>query len=644
MDVRQYADLFLTESREHLSAYNQLLLELEKDPSRAEAVDGIFRAVHTIKGMAAAMGYSAVAEVAHRAENLLDAIRKGEKVPTTAILDLLFRSADALEQGVAAAVAGKEFEAEELLEELDKAVVGKKKGKKKRKGDGGDRGERSELVAAPPSGEGRVVAVVLRADAPIKGARAVLVLKRAEALGVVSGVTPPPAQFEAAGFDGRFSFRLLTEADAADIERELKLAGDVDTVEVQGVRAPAAAAAVAEAPRPGAAGTAAGTRHIRVDLRRLDALMNLIGELSIARERLQLLVSGREDQDLDEVTVRIGRLTRALQSEIVQARMTPVWQVFDRFPRTVRDLARQMGKQVDFAVEGKDIELDRAILDEIGEPLVHLLRNAVDHGIETPEERVRQGKQPAGKLVLAAVRERSTVAIRVSDDGRGVNRARVLAKAKEQGLVDESVENLPDEELFRLLTRAGFSTAGEVTELSGRGVGIDVVATAARALGGSLEIRSEEGRGSTFTVRLPITLAIVRALLADVGGETYAMPLTHVAETVDPRSEDVQLVQGKEAILLRGRLVPLLRLRELLGAEQARSSGTWTVTGGSRLPVIVLEVGERRTGVVVDRLLGQQEIVVKSFDAPRGMLPVFSGATILGDGRPALILDAGGLA
>lgn len=648
MDVRQYADLFLTESREHLSAYNQLLLELEKDPSRTEAVDGIFRAVHTIKGMAAAMGYGAVAEVAHRAENLLDAIRKGEKVPTTAILDLLFRSADALEQGVAAAVAGKEFEAGELLEELDKAVVGKKKGKKKKRkgdgGDGGDRGERSELVAAPPSGEGRVVAVVLRADAPIKGARAVLVLKRAEALGVVSGVTPPVAQFEAAGFDGRFSFRLRTEAEAADIERELKLAGDVDTVEVQGLAAPPAAAAVAEAPRPGAAGTAAGTRHIRVDLRRLDALMNLIGELSIARERLQLLMSGREDQDLDEVTVRIGRLTRALQSEIVQARMTPVWQVFDRFPRTVRDLARQMGKQVDFAVEGKDIELDRAILDEIGEPLVHLLRNAVDHGIETPEERVRQGKQPAGKLVLAAVRERSTVAIRVSDDGRGVNRARVLAKAKEHGLVDESVEHLPDEELFRLLTRAGFSTAREVTELSGRGVGIDVVATAARALGGSLEIRSEEGRGSTFTVRLPITLAIVRALLADVGGETYAMPLTHVAETVDPRSEDVQLVQGKEAILLRGRLLPLLRLRELLGAEQARTSGTWTVTGGARLPVIVLEVGERRTGVVVDRLLGQQEIVVKSFDAPRGMLPVFSGATILGDGRPALILDAGGLA
>lgn len=640
MDVRQYADLFLTESREHLSTYNQLLLEWEKDPSNSRPVDGIFRAVHTIKGMAAAMGYSAVADLAHRAENLLDALRKGEKLATGATLDLLFRSADALEQGIAAAVAGSAFDAAALLGELDAAVVVKKSRRKRKvegedRGEGGDEGERAPLERGQPAGEGRVVRVALRADAPIKGARAVLVLKRAEKLGVVSAVSPPQAQFDSAAFDGKFSFRLASDAEASEIVKELRLAGDVEQVEV----AEAQAAVVAEAGR-----AAAGARHIRVDLRRLDSLMNQIGELSIARERLQLLVGRRQDAELEEVALRIGRLTRALQADIIQARMTPVWQVFDRFPRTVRDLARQMGKQVDFSVEGKDIELDRAILDEIGEPLVHLLRNAVDHGIETPAERAKAGKSPTGRLVLAAVRERSTVAIRVSDDGRGVNRARVMAKAREQGLVDEGVEMLPDEELFRLLTRAGFSTAREVTDVSGRGVGIDVVATAARALGGSLEIRSEEGKGATFTVRLPITLAIVRALLADVGGETYAMPLTHVAETVDPRADEVQVVQGKEVVLLRGRLLPLLRLRELLGAEKARSSGMFSAQSGGRLPVIVLEVGERRTGVVVDRLLGQQEIVVKSFDAPRGMLPFFSGATILGDGRPALILDAGGLA
>ena len=246
-----------------------------------------------------------------------------------------------------------------------------------------------------------------------------------------------------------------------------------------------------------------------------------------------------------------------------------------------------------------------------------------------------RGKSAEGELVVAAVRERSSVSIRVSDDGRGVDRSRVLARAKQMDLADADTESLPDGELFRLLTRSGFSTAQKVTDVSGRGVGIDVVATAARALGGALEIRSEEGRGTTFTLRLPVTLAIVRALLARVGAETYALPLTHVAETIDLRPDEIQRVQGRETLLVRGRLVPLVRLRQVLGAADSPVA--------LRLPVIVLEVGERRTGVAVDALAGQQEIVVKSFEAPRGALPVFSGATILGDGRPALILDAAGL-
>jgi two-component system chemotaxis sensor kinase CheA len=399
---------------------------------------------------------------------------------------------------------------------------------------------------------------------------------------------------------------------------------------------------------------AARGRHVRVDLQRLDTLMNEIGELAIARGRLATLSGQRDDPALDDVVLQIGRLAQSLQSEIIAARMTPVWQVFDRFPRMVRDLARRVEKQVDFRVEGKDIELDRAILDEIGEPLVHLLRNAVDHGIEPPAERLAKGKPAAGRLVVSALRERASVAIRVSDDGRGVDRARVLAKAKEQGLVAEDVTSLPDEEVYRFLTRAGFSTARQVTDVSGRGVGIDVVATAARALGGSLEIRSEEGRGTTFTLRLPVTLAIMRALLARAGGEMYAMPLTHVAETVDPRAEDIQMVQGREAMVLRGKLLPLVRLSTVVGTvvttvedsgvvDRPGPSGTVRDRLGKRLPVIVLELGERRTGVIVDALVGQQEIVVKSFESPKGTLPVFAGATILGDGKPALILDAAGL-
>jgi two-component system chemotaxis sensor kinase CheA len=621
MDVRQYADLFLSESRDHLSAYNHLLLEWEKDPAARETVGGIFRAVHTVKGMAATMGYAAVAELAHRLENLLDALRKGGQSPTAPLLDLLFRSGDALERSIADATAGGTAPAPPaLLEELDRsaAALG---GAAPRPASGPAAGP----AVAAGAGTGLAVRVVLRSDAVLKGARALLVLRQAEGLGPVVGVTPAPAAFESPEFDGQLAFRIATEAEPAAIERALRSAGDVERVEFP-------AETAAEAP---VVPDAARGRHIRVDLRRLDTLMNDIGELAVARGRLASLAGERDDPALQAVSLQIGRLAGALQGEIVSARMTPVWQVFDRFPRMVRDLARQTGKQVDFRVEGKEIELDRAILDEIADPLVHLLRNAVDHGLEQPADRLAKGKPATGRLTLAAVKERSTVAIRVSDDGRGVSRRVVLQKAKEQGLVAADVESLPDDELMRLLARSGFSTAKQVSDVSGRGVGIDVVAVATRNLGGSLEVRTEEGKGTVFTIRLPVTLAIMRALLARVGDELYALPLTHVAETVDPPASEIRRLQGREAMLLRGSLLPLVRLGTLLGTGNGVAAG--------RVPVVVLEVGERRAGIAVDALVGQQEIVVKGFDPPKGTLPVFAGATILGDGRPALILDAGGL-
>src|SRR5438874_11008677 len=314
--------------------------------------------------------------------------------------------------------------------------------------------------------------------------------------------------------------------------------------------------------------------------------------------------------------------------------MTPVWQLFDRFPRLIRDLARELGKQVAFRVEGKEIELDRAILDELGDPLLHLLRNAVDHGIESPAERRRRGRQPEGEIVRAAVRERASVAISVRDDGRGIDRQKVLERARRDGVVDPHAEALTDDQLLRVLARPGFSTAEAVTSVSGRGVGIDVAVTRIRVLGGSIEIRSVEGKGTTFVMRLPVTLAIVRALIAGVGAERYALPLTSVAETVEFGVQPTTIVEGREAIVLRDRVVPLVHLRRMLG-----------VSGDAppRCPIIVLEMGERRSGIVVDGMLGQQEIVVKGFDPPQGTLPVFSVATIMGDGIPALILEAGGL-
>jgi two-component system, chemotaxis family, sensor kinase CheA len=628
MDVRQYADLFLTESREHLTAFNQLLLEWERDPAATAPVGGIFRAVHTVKGMAATMGYAAVADLAHRVESLLDGVRRGERSVTPGLLDLLFRAADALERAIATSVADGEPHpgVAALLAELDRESAPAPAGRARE-----SRPSLPVILPGTGPGKGRPVQVTIRADAAIKGARALLVLRKAESLGAVSAVAPAPAAFESESYDGRLAFRLDAPAEAAAIVAALTAVGDVERVEVGEERADAPPAAPKEA-----AGEPLRSRHIRVDLQRLDELMNLIGELVIARGRLQTIAARFAEPDLHEVNGQIARLAGQLQSEIVAARMVPVWQVFDRFPRMVRDLTRQMGKQIAFRVEGKEIELDRAILDEIAEPLVHLLRNAVDHGIEGPEERVARGKPAVGQLVLAAVRDRSSVAVKVSDDGRGIAREKVLVRARQLGFVDADTQAVSDEELFRLIARAGFSTAEAVTDVSGRGVGIDVVTNALRALGGSLEVRTDEGRGTTFTLRLPATLAIVRALLARVGDEMYAMPLTHVAETFTPRAGEIQRVQGKEAVLLRGALLPLLRLRELLGAAPPTSPGR-------SQPIIVLELGERRTGVVVDALVGQQEIVVKNFEAPRGTLAVFSGATILGDGRPALILDAGGL-
>src|SRR5881409_622869 len=607
MDLSQYAELFLAESREHLSACNQLLLAWERKPASLEPVAGLFRAVHTVKGMAATMGYGVVTDLAHRTESLLDHLRRGAHPATDELLQLLFRARDALEQAVELSVRGRErdLDLSAITAELDRAAARA----------GGKAGRAAAAREPPPppiealAAPGRLVQVVLRAEAPLKGGRALLLLKRAQALGAVHAVSPPPAAFEADDFDGRLAFRLESAAPADQIRERLRAAGDVESVtlpeeEERRAAAPAAAAGAAVEP--------ARSRHLRVDLRRLDGLMDLIGELVTARGRLNELAAERRDPAIDDVTIQISRLTADLQAEIIQARMTPVWQVFDRFPRLVRDLARQLGKQVAFRVEGKEIELDRAILDELGDPLMHLLRNAVDHGIEPPAERRRRGKNPEAEIVLTALRERSSVAISVTDDGRGIDRATILERARRDGLVDPHAEALTDDQLLRVLARPGFSTADAVTNVSGRGVGIDVAVTRLRALGGSIEIRSQPGKGTTFVLRLPVTLAIVRALIASVGRERYALPLTYVAETVELGAAPTTTVEGREAIVLRDRVVPLVYLRQLLG-------------------------------VVVDAMLGQQEIVVKGFDAPQGTLPVFSGATIMGDGVPALILDAGGL-
>jgi len=676
VDNREYAQLFLTESREHVAAVNQSLLQLERDstgPGAASAVGEIFRAVHTIKGMAATMGYTLVADLAHELETVLDSVRRGEMSIEATIMDTLFRSADVLEQAVEAAVAGREGDivAADLIAALRALTAAPSTI--------APRGiaappPPSEPASAPgsqaaPAGAAELVRIWLHPETPLRGVRAFLIVQALATIGEVVSTTPPIGALQNEDFDNEFAVRLATSQPAGEIERVARAVGDVFEVQVGEPRASGAWAAPTPAwglpaismtpahdmaalsamtltPAHGVGATPSSdtrsesgrVRSVRIDVRRLDALMNLIGELVIARGRLTQLATELGDFSLEETVMQSSRLITELRDEITASRMVPVSQVFDRFPRVVRDAARAVGKPVDFVVDGKGIELDRSMLDEIADSLVHLLRNAVDHGIEPAEVRAAAGKPAVGRLVLSAVRDRSAVVIKVSDDGKGIDRERVLARAKRDGLVDESKTDLTEDELLRLLARPGFSTAEKVTCLSGRGVGVDAVYTKVRALGGAMDIRSVPGQGTTVLIRLPLTLAIMRALLARVVAETYAIPLAHVSETVELVPDVLRTVKGKEVLLARDEVLPLLRLRTLVGLPAYAPA-----TEIDLEHVVVIDLGDRRAGLVIDELTGQEEIVVKQYDAVRDGPPFFGGATLLGDGRPSLIVDVSSL-
>ncbi|HKP50481.1 MAG TPA: chemotaxis protein CheA [Gemmatimonadales bacterium] len=617
MDLSKYATLFLAESREHLKACNSSLLEWEKEPAGVEPVDRLFRAIHTIKGMAATMGYSAVAQLSHGIESLLDGLRKGRLQGNSAVFQLLFRAIDTLGKSVEAAAAGTEEPADvALLADLEREA---------NPAAGGQAAAPEvptparRVTDAPRS---RPIQVTIRPGAVMRGARAALVLRRAETLGAVNTVRPALAELERDDFDGRFSFRLQTRSSDSEITVALRAVGDVETIEI------------VEPVAPGGDSQPGANRQIRVDLRRLDLLMKQVGELVVAKNRLGALATESRNPVLMEVSERVNRLVSSMQGEVLASRMTPVGEVFERFPRLVRDLSRELGKQIRFDTEGDEIELDRSILDEIGEPLVHLIRNAADHGLESAADRTAAGKPAEGRILISAARERNTVAIRVTDDGRGIDRDKVLAKARREGSAPET-DTLTDDLLVRVLARPGFSTAQQVSGVSGRGVGVDVAMSRVRALGGTLEVRSELGRGTTFLIRVPLTLAIVRALLTEAGGERYAVPLAYVAETIDFDRAMVTALRDREALVVRDEVIPTIHLRDLIAARAGSRS--------NRRPTVILEVGERRAALVVDALVGQQDIVVEPFDAPRGLPSFVGGATILADGAPALILDAAAL-
>ncbi|HEX4353380.1 MAG TPA: ATP-binding protein, partial [Polyangiales bacterium] len=424
-------------------------------------------------------------------------------------------------------------------------------------------GHNGDWTVDAPAGPGMLVRIRLMPDTPLRGVRAFIIVQTIAKLGEVLVTEPHIEDLQSEGFGSDFALRLATTTEPSVVEELIRRAGDVAEVELNGDLAketPVEKPVVRVPTRTsGAFGEETGSesdgsrnaraRTVRIDVRRLDALMNLAGELVIARGRLTKLSTDLGNAALEETVTQASALITELRDEITASRMVPVSHVFDRFPRIVRDAARGVGKQVEFVVEGKDIELDRSMLDELGDSIVHLLRNAIDHGIEDSEKRAAAGKPEVGRLVLSAARDRSAIVIKVSDDGKGIDRSRVLARAKRDGLIDQSRTDLTEDELLRLIARPGFSTAETVTSMSGRGVGVDAVYTRVRSLGGAMDIRSVQGQGTTMILRLPLTLAVVRAVLARVGDETYAIPLAHVSESVELLPADVRTVNGREVLL-----------------------------------------------------------------------------------------------
>lgn len=664
MNHSRYADLFRTESREHLAEIDAALLALEQranDPvAIASQVASLFRSTHTIKGMAGAMGYVAVERLSHALETVLDAVRRNTRALDADALELLFDGSDALRHTLDATDVdggGTITRAvQALLDRLDAlsdtmsddahppnaqhvapAASSVANANSAIRGDifcdarmtdarQVDARAANAAAATPDAPPDRVVEIRLTADCQLKGVRALIVLARLQTLGTVRSMTPAQPLWQLEEFDGILGIVLQSTHTDTDIETAVRGAGDVARVSVRAVE-----------PLVPSKASGAVARTIRMDLSRLDTLLDLVGELVITRDRLlratDAAVEGGADRMLTRVAHETARLVSALQEEVLQVRMVPVGQVFDRFPRQVRDIARELGKDVQFTCEGRDVELDRSLLDAIGEPIVHLLRNALDHGIEDAAAREQAGKPSTGQLVLRAGRDRSSVVIQVEDDGRGIDRDAIRTRAQLQGIIDAKAGALTDDELLHILAHPGFSTASTVTSISGRGVGVDVVMTRVRALGGTLELETAHGEGSAFTIRLPVTLAIIRALLVRVDAAAYAIPAAHVIEVLEYRPGTIVTSVAGARLPWRDELLPIVRLRERFGLPFS----------GDETFVAVVESAGRRSALFVDALLSQHDIVVKPLDIARGSLPLFNGATVLGDGTPSLIVDVGSL-
>ncbi|GAB4289758.1 MAG: chemotaxis protein CheA [Coriobacteriia bacterium] len=638
-DMSAYKDVFLSESAEYIQSITDGLLALESDPHDLEPVETVFRGAHSLKGMSAAMGYDRTAELTHKMESLMDTVRQRVQPVDSSLIDLMLRAVDAVKELIAdESEGGAAVDVTEVVEQLvTRASVPASQ-------------DPSAPVAQQPAPartvgaheEGRVYAVTveLAEECVLKSVRAYMAIKRLGHMGTVVETRPSAREIEDEQFDRTFEVVLRTHESPEAVEKAVGAVSEVESVKVAEVE-PSGPEAVAEQ-TPAQAHVRktvpklAETQTVRISIGHLDNMVNLVGELVIIRSRLERIARDMESSELAETLSALEQVSGELQHEVMQTRMVPVGNIFNRFPRMVRDLSRDLGKDVGFEMQGLDIELDRTVLDEIGDPIVHLLRNAIDHGIEDPATRESNGKAPRGRVRLSAMRERDQVRIVVSDDGRGMDAETIFAKAVERGICSaEDRPSLSESEVFMFTCAPGFSTAASATKVSGRGVGMDVVKGKIEYLGGTLTIRSTPGAGTEMSLTLPLTLAIIQALLVSSGEQVFALPLSAVSEVLDLSEVRIKTVDGSPVVVLRdGAVAPLDRL-DVLVAEPDAEHGV----PGVEDQVVLMEVGEDVRALAVRELLGRQEIVIKPLSPLFKTLGGLGGATVLGDGRVALILD-----
>lgn len=687
MDTNQYMEMFLEESREHLQSLNDGLLGLENDPEDLSILNDIFRNAHTIKGMSATMGYTKIAELTHDTENVLDLLRKEQLKVSEGIVDTLFKCVDSLEQMVESIGEGGPEDVVDVTEIAAKLSALVKGEAAPAAAAAAPAAPAAEAPAAPSIeyddtdkdvinqalGSGMRVLhinVALTESCVLKSARSYMVMNALDQLGDVMKSIPPAEDLEQEKFEHSFDVVFVTDAEPSTVEETLMAISEVDKIVITDVAeelkaqeaaakapaapAPAAAPAAAPAPAPAAAKPAPakkaapakgaerkapkGSQSVRVDIEKLDNLLNLVGELVINKVRLEQIGITHRLAELTETLEQMDRVTTDLQTVVMKVRMVPVGQVFNRFPRMVRDLAKELNKEINLTIEGEETELDRTVIDEIGDPLMHLLRNSLDHGVEHPDDREAKGKPRTGEVALIARHEGNNVVIMVTDDGKGIDADAIRRKAVEKGMVSqEEADSLNDADAVRLIFLPGFSTAETITDVSGRGVGMDVVRSKIETLGGHVDVETKVDEGSVFKIKLPLTLAIIQALLVKVQEEMYAIPLGSIDSTINIKQEDIKTVQNKEVIVLRGQIIPIIRLGNILNVPTQEGEENDDIF------VVVVHLGERKAGIVVDNLIGQQEIVIKTLGKLLAGLKVISGATVLGDGRVALILDVSAL-